>query len=222
MLRMPYEYEMPAADPAPTPAAVRLRELIRFNQWIAPPSVPVLLAFWWVWRTPPLLIIAGLVAATIIVQRVAVYYTARNEIDRGITALVIAIWLPTAGLAVLAPEVWAITAVLAVLSVLLAVPFVEPRRVLGLIGVASAILLVGGWFRVAPWFHSTPPEASPLMISCIVTAGSGVGAMLCMFSVWQSNSRLVDTIERLSRSERELEQKVEERTRQIRHDLEAA
>jgi signal transduction histidine kinase len=198
--------------PIETSKVARLRELIRFNQWGAPVAIPVVLSMWWVWRTPSLLIITGLVAATLVVQRIAAYYTHRGDVDRGVTALVIGIWLPTSGMAVLAPEVWAITAVFSVFSVLLALPFVEPRRVLRLIGVASGILLVGGWFRASPWIFAFPPDTSPLALGCIVAGGSGVGAILCMFSVWQSNSRLVDTVEELRLSERQLEQKVEERT----------
>jgi hypothetical protein len=112
------------------------------------------------------------VAATLVVQRIAVHYTHRGDVDRGVTALVIGIWLPTWGMAVLAPEVWAITAVFSVFSVLLALPFVEPRRVLRLIGVASGILLVGGWFRASPWVLAFPPDTSPLALGCIIAGGA--------------------------------------------------
>jgi signal transduction histidine kinase len=50
------------------------------------------------------------------------------------------------------------------------------------------------------------------MLGFIEAAGSGVGAMVCMLAVWQSNSRLVVTVERLRESEHDLERKVERRT----------
>ena len=141
-----------------TPQAQRLRELIRFNEWGAPVGVPVVLTMWWFYRTPLLLILTGLVALTIVVQRFAIRYTLANRVEAGIAALSIAIWLPTAGMAVLAPDVWAITIVFCVLAVLLALPYVGSGRVLGLIGVSCAILLVGAYFRAYPFLYGFPPD----------------------------------------------------------------
>ena len=195
-----------------SPEALRLRDLLRFNLWGAPIGISYVLAMWWVWRTDALLIISGLVATSIVFGRLAVHFMKRDRVRAGVFSLVGAILLPTFGMAVLAPDVWGITIAFCVLSVLLALPFVEPREVLRLIGVATAILLVGGYFVANPWSHGFPPDASPLAVGFIHATGSGIGAMLCMFSVWQSNSRLVDTVHKLRRSEAELERKVRDRT----------
>jgi hypothetical protein len=73
-----------------TPEAQRLRRLIRFNEPGAPIGAPVVLLMWWFYRTPSTLIIAGLVAFTFVIQRIAIHYTERNRIQEGITALSIA------------------------------------------------------------------------------------------------------------------------------------
>jgi signal transduction histidine kinase len=205
----------PNADstaPELTAQAQRLRELIRFNEWAAPVGVPVVLTMWWFYRTPSLLILVGLVALTIVAQRYAIRYTLANRVEAGITALSIAIWLPALGMAVLAPDVWAITVVFCVLAVLLALPYVGSGRLLGLIGVSCLILGIGAWFRANPLWLGFPPDTSPWVLGTIIAGGSGVGAILCMFSVWQSNSRVLETLEGLRESERTLEQRVERRT----------
>jgi signal transduction histidine kinase len=141
------------------------------------------------------LIVAALVALTIVGQRSAIRYTLANRVEAGITSLSVAIWLPTLGMAVLAPDVWAITVVFCVLAVLLALPYVSRRRVLGLISVSCGILLIGAYFRAYPFWFGFPPDTSPLVLGAIIAGGSGVGAILCMFSVWQSNTRLVERVE---------------------------
>jgi signal transduction histidine kinase len=201
-----------AAAPELTPQAERLRELIRFNEWAAPVGVPAVLVMWWFYRTPSLLVIAGLVALTIVAQRYAIRYTLANRVEAGILALSVAIWLPTVGMAVLAPQVWAITVVFSVLAVLLALPYVGSARLLGLIGVSCVILGIGGYFHTSPLWHAFPPDTSPAVLAAIIACGSGVGAVLCMFSVWQSNTKVLETVAGLRESERTLEQRVEERT----------
>jgi signal transduction histidine kinase/DNA-binding response OmpR family regulator len=208
-----------SALPEMTPQAQRLRSLIRFNEPGAPIGAPAVLLMWWFYRTPSTLIIAGLVAFTIVIQRFAIHYTERNQVQKGIMALSIAIWLPALGMAVLAPDVWAITVVFTVLSVLLALPYVDSRGVLRLISVACLILAIGAYFRTFPIATAFPPDISPYILGAIIAVGSGVGAVLCMFSVWQSNDRLLETVhetqeanQALRESERTLEQRVERRT----------
>jgi signal transduction histidine kinase len=199
----------PLVERVLTPDAEQLLALARFN---VAAGAPIVFAAWCVWRTPGLLTMVGLTVGTFVLGRICVHYAKRNEVGRGILALVAGIWLPTLGLAVLGPEFWAVTVVFAVFSVLMAVPFVAARDVLGLIGVASGILLVGGWFRANPWLHMLPSHTSPVVLGILVAVSSGFGAILCMFSVWQSHSRLVTMVTALRQSERELEQKVAERT----------
>jgi signal transduction histidine kinase len=192
--------------------AARLHELMRTNRFAAPAAVPFLLGMWWIWRTPSLLAVTGLLVTTVAIQRLALHYASREDTQSAVTALAVAIWLPALGMAVLAPDVWAVTVVVCILSVLLALPFADARRVSILIGVAMAIIAVGAWFRINPWTHGFPPDISPTALAVINAAGSGVPALLCMFAVWQSNARVLDTMEQLRQSERELERKVEERT----------
>jgi signal transduction histidine kinase len=81
-----------------------------------------------------------------------------------------------------------------------------------MIGVASSIVIIGMYFLINPWVYGFPPDLSPAVLGAITAVGSGVLAMLCMFSVWQSHSRLLGTVDELRASERDLERKVEVRT----------
>ena len=102
----------PSPEPAAAPAAPvesgeqarRLLQLIRANRWGAPVAVPVLLWMWSVWRTPTLMAMAGLVTLTVGIQWAAQRYAERGDVERGVRAMVIGIWVPITGLAVLAPE----------------------------------------------------------------------------------------------------------------------
>ena len=205
--------------PEMSPEAKRLRQLIRFNEPAAPVAVPALLVVWWFYPSPSILILAGLVASTVMIQRRAIRHTVENRVQQGITALSISIWVPTLGMAVVAPDVWALTLIFTVLSVLLALPFVDSGGVLRLIGVASSILAIGAYFHIFPVLTALPPDVSPVVIASIVASCSGVGAVLCMFSVWQSNDRMLETVREtreanqlLRESERTLELRVDERT----------
>ena len=81
------------AAPDPTsPEAARLRELIRFNEWCAPVGVPAVMAMWWAWRTWPFLVIAGLVAATFVVQRFAVRFANRGAGFHGTNQLALLVF----------------------------------------------------------------------------------------------------------------------------------
>ncbi len=201
-----------------TPEATRLRQLIRFNEPAAPLAIPALLTLYWFYPAPVLPILAAAVVPSFVLQRIAAHYAYRNRVAEGITALSFAIWCPTLTLAVFAPAVWALTVVFSVLSVVLALPFVSTGHLLRLLIGASLILLVGAVFT--DFDPLVPIDAVPEALLRNLVAVTGViGAVLCMFSVWQSNGRLRDTLdetqqanEALRESERTLERKVEERT----------
>ena len=77
--------------PEMSPEAKRLRQLIRFNEPAAPVAVPALLVVWWFYPSPSILILAGLVASTVMIQRRAIRHTVENRVQQGITALSISI-----------------------------------------------------------------------------------------------------------------------------------
>jgi len=206
---------------AMTPDALRLRQLIRFNEPAAPIAMPALLTLYWFYSSSVLLILAASIVPTLALQRIAVHYANRNRVAEGITALSIAIWCPTLGMAIFAPEVWALTCVFSVLSVVLALPFVNTVLLLRLIYAASGILVVGAFFAwINPLIGLDP--VPPKFLAGLVAITALVGAILCMLSIWQSNSRLRDTLqetraanEALRESERTLERKVEDRTAEL-------
>ncbi len=204
-----------------TPDAERLRQLIHFNEPAAPVAFPLLLILYWAYPATVLLILVGSMVPTFIFQRIAVRYAVRNQVAEGITALSIAIWCPTLAMAIFTPQLWPLTAVFCILSVVLALPFVTSGHLLKLLIAASGILMIGA----ASSAISPPLSMSPVpneLREGLEAVATLVGAILCMFSIWQSNGRLRDTLEEtrsaneaLRESERTLERKVDERTAQL-------
>ena len=124
-------------------------------------------------------------------------------------------------MAIFAPALWALTAVFCVLSVVLAMPFVSNRHLLRLLYVASVILVIGG---ISTMIDPPLPLTGTQDVFWRGLSASAVmvGAILCMFSIRQSNVRLTDTLEEtraaneaLRESEQSLERKVEERTAEL-------
>jgi signal transduction histidine kinase/CheY-like chemotaxis protein len=204
-----------------SPDAVLLRQLISFNEPAAPVAIPAVLALYWYYGDTALLILAASIVPTFVIQRFAVYYTRRDRVAEGTTALAFAIWCPVLAMAIFAPALWALTAVFCILSVVLAMPFVSNRHLLRLLFVASGILVVGA-------ISTTIDPPLPLTgTSDVFWKGLSafavlVGAILCMFSIRQSNARLTDTLEAtraaneaLRESEQSLERKVAERTAEL-------
>jgi len=203
------------------PDAVLLRQLISFNEPAAPVAIPAVLGLYWYYGDTTLLILAFSIVPTFVIQRLALYYTRRGRVAEGITALAFAIWCPVLAMAIFAPALWALTAVFCVLSVVLALPFVDNRQLLRLLYVASGILVVGGISTMIdpplPLTGTNDVFWRGLSASAVM-----VGAILCMFSIRQSNVRLTDTLEAtraaneaLRESEQSLERKVEERTTEL-------
>ena len=204
-----------------TPDAVLLRQLISFNEPAAPVAIPAVLALYWYYGDTALLILAASIVPTFVIQRFAVYYTRRSRVAEGTTALAFAIWCPVLAMAIFAPALWALTAVFCILSVVLAMPFVSNRHLLRLLYVASGILVVGA---VSTMIDPPLPltGTSDVFWKGLSAFAVLVGAILCMFSIRQSNVRLTDTLEAtraaneaLRESEQSLERKVEERTTEL-------
>ena len=207
--------------PVMTPEAVLLRQLISFNEPAAPIAIPAVLALYWYYGDTVLLILALAIVPTAVIQRFAVYYAKRNRIAEATTALAFTIWCPVLAMAIFAPALWPLTAVFCILSVVLALPFVTSAHLLRLVLVASGILVVGA---TATMFDPLLPldGVSDLLVKSLAAFAALVGAILCMFSIRQSNNRLSDTLEdtraaneALRESEQSLERKVAERTAEL-------
>ena len=204
-----------------SPDAVLLRQLISFNEPAAPVAIPAVLGLYWIYGDTVLLILALSIVPTFVLQRFAVYYARQDRVSDGVTALAAAIWCPTLAMAIFAPALWALTVVFCILSVVLALPFVSRVHLLRLLITASGILVVGGASTMID-----PPlpfnGVSDLLVKGMVGVAALVGAILCMFSIRQSNGRLTDTLDEtravndaLRTSEQSLEQKVVERTAEL-------
>ena len=200
---------------------VLLRQLISFNEPAAPIAIPAVFALYWYYGDTVLLILALAIVPTAVIQRFAVYYVKRNRIAEATTALALAIWCPVLAMAIFAPALWPLTAVFCILSVVLALPFVTSAHLLRLLLVASGILVVGA---TATMFDPLLPldGVSDLLVKSLAAFAALVGAILCMFSIRQSNNRLSDTLEdtraaneALRESEQSLERKVAERTAEL-------
>jgi signal transduction histidine kinase/CheY-like chemotaxis protein len=204
-----------------SPDALLLRQLISFNEPAAPVAIPAVLALYWYYGDTALLILALSIVPTFVIQRFALYYTRRSRVAEGTTALAFAIWCPVLAMAIFAPALWPLTAVFCILSVVLAMPFVSNRLLLRLLYGASGILVVGA---VSTMIDPPLPltGTSDLLWRGLSAFAVLVGAILCMFSIRQSNVRLTDTLEAtrtaneaLRESEQSLERKVEERTAEL-------
>jgi signal transduction histidine kinase/DNA-binding response OmpR family regulator len=202
--------------------AKRLQQLIGYNLPVTPLGIVFLLILYALWHSAVLLVLAGSVLPTLLFQQIAIRHARRNEVTQGITALAAGIWCPALALAVFAPAEWGLTLTLCILSVVLALPFANNPHLLRLIVAASAILAVGAVFgSLDPVISLSPPmPESVLRVFVVLTAI--LGAVLCMVSIWQSSSRLRDSLDAseaantaLRESERTLEAKVEERTNDL-------
>jgi signal transduction histidine kinase/CheY-like chemotaxis protein len=204
---------------AMTDEARRLQQLIGYNLPVTPLGIAFLLILYGIWHSAVLLILAGSILPTLVLQRIAIRHTRRNEVAQGITALAAGIWCPALTLAIVAPAEWGLTITLCILSVVLALPFANNTHLLRLIWVASGILAVGAVFgALDPLISLSPPiPLSVLRVFQVTTAM--IGAVLCMVSISASGGRLRDSLQEseaanaaLTESERTLEAKVTERT----------
>src|ERR1700690_673260 len=177
-----------------SPNAVLLGQLNRFNEPAAPIAIPAVLGLYWDYGDTTLLILALSIVPTFVIQRLAIYYTRRNRVAEGTTALAFAIWCPVLAMAIFAPALWALPAVFCVLSVVLAMPFVSNQQLLRLLYVASVILVIGGISTmIDPPLPLTGTQ--DVFWRGLSAFAVMVGAILCMFSIRQSNVRLTDTLE---------------------------
>lgn len=204
-----------------SPDAVLLRQLISFNEPAAPVAIPAVFALYLYYGDTVLLLLVASLVPTFVLQRFAVHYAHENRVSQGITALAFAIWCPTLAMAIFTPVLWALTVVFCILSVVLALPFVSSDHLLRLLYVASGILVVGAVSTLID--PPLPLEQVPdLLVTSLAAFAALVGAVLCMFSIRQSNGRLTATLDdtraandALRVSELSLERKVAERTDEL-------
>ena len=216
---------------APSSEALRLRQLLRYNDPAAPVTIPLILVLYWKYPSAVLLILVVGLLGTVALQRVALSYARRGRTADGAIAMAFGIWCQTLNTGIFAPQAWPLTTVFSILAVVIALPFVHGRQLVGLIGGATAILTVGGIFATLPPIISLDPVPDTLL-RVLVTVGSLIGAVLCMLSIWQSGQRMQETIDAtrasndaLRESERTLEAKVEVRTAELelsRRELEVS
>jgi signal transduction histidine kinase len=204
-----------------TSNALRLRQLIRYNRPAAPIAIPLILLLYWKYHSAVLLVMVVALVLTVIAQRVAISYARQDRIAEGITWFAIAIWCQTLTTGIFTPRLWPLTCVFSILAVVIALPFVTGRQLLGLIVGASGILIISAVFASLNPLLSLNPVPDWLL-RLLVPLGALSGAVLCMLSIWQSGGRMQDTIEEtraaneaLRESERSLERKVEARTAQL-------
>jgi signal transduction histidine kinase len=199
----------------------RLRQLIRFNEPAAPLTAVAIVCLYSFYRSSLLIVLEIGLVFTFIAQRFAKRYVRREDITKGITALVIGVWCQTVTTGIFAPKLWPLTSVFSILAVVIALPYVSTRHLLRLIVAATGILSVGAVFAMFSPLVSLHPLPN-VVFRLLVPTGTLIGAVLCMLSIWQSGSRMRETIdeattanEALRDSERTLEHKVERRTEEL-------
>ncbi len=195
----------------------RLRAMSRPNRFATVAMALLLLILNGIYPNVILAMMAGLIGVAAILQARAARLNDRFDVQGSVTYVSIAIWVPMAGMAVLMPQIFPITIVLTLFSVVVALPYVEPRRVVLLSCIATGLLVVGSVFHVLP--PLIPLDVPVLVLRVVLSVGTVVCGALTLFAVWQSIDRLHDKViesesanEALRESERTLELRVSERT----------
>ena len=150
----------------------------------------------------------------------ALYWVRRGQLDGAVMAISIGLAVLACLLAFFVPQAYAVAAMIAVWAVVVALPYVSGRKLLGLIAVSSVAAVVAALLSLRPPADvgRTPALLAMLMFG---TAGLSLSGLIFLL-LWQYSSRLTDTLsqvratnEALRESERSLEGKVRSRTAEL-------
>ena len=204
-----------------TPEAERLANFLRLNAWASPAGIVFVLAVDWFTGVTVMRVFAAAIAINWLLLRYARRLTLQNRIEPAVTAIGVGLWTVALTVGMTAPGVFAIMGFVAIMPVFVALQYMSGAVLLRFILVSMLVL---GAISLAAAFEPfvNQVEAVPdLVFRIIVAVGVPVMGLFCLFSLWQSGTRLRETISALRDSERTLERKVEERTEELAHKNEA-
>ena len=215
----------------PEQASARLRQYLRWTALPGPAFILVLLVLYWFVPAPVLLVLSGAVGFNAILQIGAYRLAAAKRVDTAVLVLAVGLWTVSIALSLCGLDVFSLTAALVLLPVVAAVPYVSPPALLRMALISTAVVAFGGSFLLigAP----LPPDAIPVgTVKMIVGSGITAVVAVCSFSLWhtrftldEARSRLESANLALRRSERALEERVQQRTTELlqsRRELAAA
>jgi len=207
----------PPADPELLAQVERLRALSRPNRPATAIAALGLFGLNAFYPNTVLAVMASLVSVSVLLQARSAWLNERHDVQGAVTYVSFAIWVPMAGMAVIMPQIFPVTVVLTLFSVMVALPYVEPRRVVWLSAVATGLLVLGSVFFVLP--PILPLDVPDFVVRLVLSVGTVVCGALSLYAVWQSIGRLHDKVletktanDALRESERTLERRVETRT----------
>ncbi len=145
----------------------------------------------------------------------------RDKIENAAIAIGGGLWLIAILVAFAAPRVYSVVVVIALWPVVIALPYLSGRQLLGMIVGSTVVLIVISALSLRPEPFSLAPVPDWLVAAAPATVVPFLGGLI-FFLLWQYSSRLNETLDltrqanaALLESERLLEAKVIERTAEL-------
>jgi signal transduction histidine kinase/DNA-binding response OmpR family regulator len=203
----------------------QVRRLVQFYTWDIPVNLffaPALLVLYLIYPLAPLPPIAGLIGVNAALLFWARRQAQQQEFDRAILATCAGLWIIVLGVCFAIPVVFPMMALMTIWPVALALPYLSSAGLLELMVLATGVSFVSAVFslRVDPFglLAVVPGWIVPLVIVTVVPLATGFVCLL----LWHYSKHLNETLARmrvtnaaLHESERRLEAKVAERTREL-------
>jgi len=203
----------------------QVRRLVQFYTWDIPVNLffgPVLLGIYAIYPLAPLPPLAGLILLNAALLLWARRQAQHQDFDRAILATCAGLWVIILGVCFAAPMVFPIMLPMTIWPVALALPYLTSGGLRRLMILSTAVSFVSSVFavRVDPFglLAVVPEWVVPALIVTVVPLSTG---FICLL-LWHYSRHLNETLARvrasnaaLQRSERVLEGKVAERTREL-------
>jgi signal transduction histidine kinase/DNA-binding response OmpR family regulator len=203
----------------------QVRRLVQFYTWDIPVNLffgPLLLVIFFFWRLAPLPPLAGLILLNAALLFWARRQAQQKEFDRAILATSAGLSIIILGVCYAAPMVFPVMLPMTIWPVALALPYLTSHGLRQLTILSTAVAFVGSVLslRADPFglLDVVPGWLVPALIATVVPLSTG---FICLM-LWHYSKHLNETLARLhasnialQQSERVLEGKVAERTREL-------
>jgi signal transduction histidine kinase/DNA-binding response OmpR family regulator len=219
------ETAVSAVSQAGTDQYAQVRRLVQFYTWDIPVNLfmgPALLVLYFVYPLTPLPALAALILGNAALLFWARRQARRESFDRAILATCAGLWVIILGVCYAVPMVFPIMLPMTIWPVALALPYLSSGGLSRLMILSTIVSFVGSMFAVRddPFgiLAVVPGWLVPALIVTVVPLSTG---FICLL-LWHYSRHLNETLDRmrvtnaaLQESERVLEGKVAERTREL-------
>jgi signal transduction histidine kinase/DNA-binding response OmpR family regulator len=205
--------------------SAQVRRLVQFYTWDIPVNLffgPVLLVIYSIYPLPPLPPLAGLILVNAALLLWARRQAQRQDFDRAILATCAGLWVVILGVCYAVPMVFPVMLPMTIWPVALALPYLTSGGLRRLMVLSTVVSFLGSVLalRVDPFglLAVVPGWLVPALIVTVVPLSTG---FICLL-LWHYSRHLNETLDRmratnaaLQESERVLEGRVAERTREL-------